>query len=81
MIKRWTAQSNYVMSYLHPRDFDVTQPIIQELSAFRKLKTYYRHQRSRKKLNQWLTDFPFIDIATAVKAIDWDDVPVVDLGD
>lgn len=81
IIKRWTAQSNYVMSYLHPRDFDASQPIIQELSAFRKLKTYIGLKGAEKKLNQWLTDFPFIDIATAVKAIDWDDVSVVDVGE
>jgi polysaccharide deacetylase family protein (PEP-CTERM system associated) len=81
MIKRWTAQSNYVMSYLHPRDFDASQPIIQELSAFRKLKTYVGLKGAEKKLNQWLTDFPFIDIATAVKMIDWDDVSVVDVGE
>lgn len=81
LIKRWTAQSNYVMSYLHPRDFDASQPIIQELSAFRKLKTYIGLKGAEKKLNQWLTDFPFIDIATAVKAIDWDDVSVVDVGE
>lgn len=81
IIKRWTAQSNYVMSYLHPRDFDASQPIIQELSAFRKLKTYIGLKGAEKKLNQWLTDFPFIDIATAVKMIDWDTVPVVDVGE
>jgi hypothetical protein len=81
IIKRWTAQSNYVMSYLYPRDFDASQPIIQELSAFRKLKTYIGLKGAEKKLNQWLTDFPFIDIATAVKMIDWDTVPVVDVGE
>ncbi|MFW5895671.1 MAG: polysaccharide deacetylase family protein, partial [archaeon] len=29
LIKRWTRQSNYVMTYLHPRDFDPEQPIIK----------------------------------------------------
>ena len=55
--------------------------IIQELSAFRTLKTYIGLKGAEKKLNQWLTDFPFIDIATAVKMIDWDTVPVVDVGE
>lgn len=53
--------------------------IIQELSAFRTLKTYIGLKGAEKKLNQWLTDFPFIDIATAVKMIDWGTVPVVEL--
>ncbi len=55
--------------------------IIQELSAFRKLKTYIGLKGAEKKLKQWLTDFSFIDIATAVKMIDWDTVPVVDVGE
>ncbi len=79
MIKRWTAQSDYVMTYLHPRDFDASQPIIQELSLFRKFKSYVGLKGAEKKLNQWLTDFQFIDIATTMEMIDWEKVPVVTL--
>lgn len=79
MIKRWTAQSDYVMTYLHPRDFDVLQPVIQELSFFRKFKSYVGIKGAEMKLNQWLTDFQFIDIATAVNIIDWNVVSVVNL--
>ena len=79
LIKRWTAQSDYVMTYLHPRDFDASQPVIQELSLFRKFKSYVGLKGTEKKLNQWLTDFQFIDISTAVKMIDWERVPVVEV--
>jgi polysaccharide deacetylase family protein (PEP-CTERM system associated) len=79
LIKRWTAQSDYVMTYLHPRDFDASQPVIQELSLTRKFKSYVGLKGAEKKLNQWLTDFQFIDIGTAVKMIDWERVPVVEV--
>jgi len=79
LIKRWTAQSDYVMTYLHPRDFDASQPVIQELSLTRKFKSYVGLKGAEKKLNQWLTDFQFIDIAAAVEMIDWERVPVVEV--
>jgi polysaccharide deacetylase family protein (PEP-CTERM system associated) len=79
LIKRWTAQSDYVMTYLHPRDFDASQPVIQEVSLTRKFKSYVGLKGAEKKLNQWLTDFQFIDIGTAVKMIDWERVPVVEV--
>jgi len=78
-IKRWTKQSNYVMSYLHPRDFDATQPIIQGLSKLRVFKSYTGLKGAQNKLEQWISDFEFIDIESAIKKIDWDNMPVVEL--
>lgn len=79
LIKKWTKQSDYVMSYLHPRDFDAEQPVIKELSAFRKFKSYVGLKGATKKLEKWLTDFEFVDIGTAVNQIDWDKAPVVEI--
>lgn len=79
------------MSYLHPRDFDAEQPVIKELSALRKFKSYVGLKKAEKKFEKWLTDFEFVDIQTAVKQIypvksndsfhgvEWDEVPVVEL--
>jgi hypothetical protein len=53
--------------------------IIQELSLFIKFKSYVGLKGAEKKLNQWLTDFQFIDISTAVEIIDWERVPVVEV--
>src|SRR5690554_5615547 len=36
LIRKWSAQSDYIMSYLHPRDFDAKQPVIKDLSVGRK---------------------------------------------
>jgi polysaccharide deacetylase family protein (PEP-CTERM system associated) len=77
LIKHWTKQSDYLMSYLHPRDFDAGQPIIPELSATRKFKSYVGLKGATAKLEKWLTDFEFVDIGTAVNQIDWGKVPNV----
>lgn len=79
LLKHWSKQSDYVMSYLHPRDFDAEQPVIKELSLPRKFKSYVGLKGATAKLEKWITDFDFIDIATAVNQIDWKNVPVVEL--
>jgi polysaccharide deacetylase family protein (PEP-CTERM system associated) len=76
-IRRWSKKSEYVMSYLHPRDFDPGQPMIKDLPLSRKFKSYVGLKGAEKKLNKWLQDFEFVDIQTAVKQIDWDKVPIV----
>ena len=67
------------MTYLHPRDFDATQPIINELSFLRKFKTYVGLKNAENKLEKWLSDFEFTDMATAIQMIDWENVPVVEI--
>ncbi|MEA4975166.1 MAG: polysaccharide deacetylase family protein [Paludibacter sp.] len=79
LIKRWTAQSGYVMSYLHPRDFDASQPMINELPMMRRWKAYVGLSGAKKKLDNWLTDFEFVDVKTAVTQINWEKVPVVQI--
>jgi len=79
LMKHWTKHSDYIMSYLHPKDFDAEQPIIKELSLLRKFKAYVGLKGAEHKLDKWLNDFTFIDIKTAVKQIDWTKVPVVKL--
>lgn len=78
-IKKWTKQSDYVMTYFHPRDFDKDQPVIKELSRSRKFKSYVGLDKAESKLNNWLNDFNFIDIQTANNQIDWEKVPKVKL--
>jgi polysaccharide deacetylase family protein (PEP-CTERM system associated) len=80
LIDKWTRQSDYLMSYLHPRDFDAGQPVIKELPLFRKFKSYVGLNGAANKLEKWLTDFEFVDIGTAVKQIDWLEAPKVELG-
>jgi polysaccharide deacetylase family protein (PEP-CTERM system associated) len=77
LIKKWTLQSDYVMSYLHPRDFDPLQPKLNDLSTFRKFKSYVGLKKTERKLKNWLTDFEFTDINTANQMIDWNQVPTI----
>ena len=53
IIKNMMNQSDYVMTYFHPRDFDIGQPIIKNLSISRRFKSYYGIKSSRKKLNKY----------------------------
>ena len=79
IIKKWTAEKDYIMSYIHPRDLDGGQPILEGLSAIRRFKAYVGTGGAERKLRRWLTDFEFTDIAEAHSIIDWDSVPVVKL--
>jgi hypothetical protein len=73
------AVSDHVMTYLHPRDFDAKQPIINELSMLRKFKSYVGLKNAESKLEKWLSGFEFTDIQTAIQKIDWENVPVVEI--
>lgn len=79
LIKHWTANSGYVMTYLHPRDFDSKQPVISDLSMIRKFKTYVGLKNAQSKLEKWLSDFEFLDVGSAVKTINWAEVPTVEI--
>ena len=75
LIKKWTKESDeYLLSYIHPRDLDAGQPMIKSLPAARKFKSYVGLKGAEQKLRCWLTDFRFVDIATADQTLDWSKV-------
>ena len=75
LIKKWSNDSEaYLLGYIHPRDLDSGQPMIKSLPVARKLKSYVGLKGAEKKLRRWLTDFQFVDIETADRAIDWSTV-------
>jgi len=79
VIKNMMKRSDYVMTYFHPRDFDPEQPIIKDLSFFRKFKSYVGLSSSIKKLERLITDFEFVDIAAADRATKWETVKQINL--
>ena len=79
IIKNMMNRSDYVMTYFHPRDFDIDQPIIKGLSISRIFKSYYGIKSSRKKLNKLLRDYDFLCVTDAVNLIDWNEVYVYKL--
>ena len=79
LIRKLLNDSDYTMTYFHPRDFDPNQPMLDGLSLKRKFKSYYNLSTSYTKLRQLVHDFDFTDMREAAKIIDWENVPVIDL--
>jgi len=77
LFKLFADNSEYIMTYFHPRDFDSSQPIIKELSILRKLKCYYGLNNSFRKFKQMLDGYNFINLTTASKLIQWGKTPVL----
>lgn len=77
ILEFFIKKSDYVMTYFHPRDFDANQPIIEELSRIRKFKSYYGLASCLDKLQNLMTDIPFIDLASAEKLVDWKKTKIV----
>ena len=73
LLRSFMKKSDYVMTYLHPRDFDEAQPMIENLSLVRKFKSYYGLSGALPKLEKLITDFEFIDLAEANNRINWND--------
>ena len=79
IIKKFTLQSTYVMTYFHPRDFDIEQPMVPGLSYSRRFKSYVGIKNCKPKLERWINDFDFIDLNQADQLINWNQVPVIKL--
>jgi polysaccharide deacetylase family protein (PEP-CTERM system associated) len=77
LIRRWTEQSNYVMTYFHPRDFDPGQPRIQGIPMQRRFRSYVGLATSFSKFQTWINDFSFVDLDTADKLVNWDSVKTI----
>jgi len=71
MIKKWTIDSDYVMTYFHPRDFDKDQPMLQHLPLIRKFKSYYGIKHSGAKFDKFVSDFKTTTMLNASKDVDW----------
>jgi polysaccharide deacetylase family protein (PEP-CTERM system associated) len=78
-IRKQFKESDYVMTYFHPRDFDPDQPRIDSLPFKRKLMSYIGLKSSEKKLRNLLKDHNFVDIPTAEAQIDWEQTPIIQI--
>ena len=79
IIKYFSSKSKYIMTYFHPRDFDLYQPRIKELSIMRRFKSYVGIKGAYDKLSTWLKNYKFIDIEDANMMIDWNKVKIINL--
>jgi peptidoglycan-N-acetylglucosamine deacetylase len=77
LIKRWTSQSDYVMSYFHPRDFDYKQPRLNHLPIMRKFKSYIGLKNAYPKFLNWISDFQVMSLSEASEQIDWGKAKII----
>jgi polysaccharide deacetylase family protein (PEP-CTERM system associated) len=79
LIRHMMRRSDYIMVYLHCRDFDRGQAIIGDLSLLRRFKSYVGIKGAFRKLKAMLSDFPFVDLRTADSLIDWDSARTISI--
>ena len=79
LIKKWIKQSEYTMTYFHPRDFDLHQPILKNISIYRKFKLYYGINGCENKLERLLREFDFIDLQEASSNINWKKTEIINI--
>jgi polysaccharide deacetylase family protein (PEP-CTERM system associated) len=80
LIKKWSKESDeYLLSYIHPRDLDGGQPMLDGLPLKRKFKSYVGTKGAAEKLRRYLKDFLFTDVKTAAETICWERVPIIEL--
>jgi hypothetical protein len=77
LIKKWHTDltdhtDNYLLAYIHPRDLDGGQPVLEGLPLARRFKSYVGLKGAEAKLRRWLKEFSFVDIATADQLVDWE---------
>ena len=72
IIKKLFKKSNYNMFYIHPRDLDPEQPILEGLTLSRRFKSYYGLSECEKKLARLLNDFSFVSVKHASMNFDRD---------
>jgi len=76
LIKKWTNNSQYVMTYFHIRDFDKEQKRVYSLRYF---KSYFGIRKALDKLQKYISEFQFSSVKQADKMIDWSEQPVIKL--
>lgn len=79
LIKKFATESSYMMSYLHPSDFDPEQPKMTHLPLLRQWKNQVGLKTSYKKFQHFLDDFEFINVEEADKLINWDNCKIIKL--
>ena len=71
LLKKWTKEDDYVMSYFHPSDFDPGQPQMPQLTKMRQFKNRVGLKGSYKKFKRYMGDFDFVNLLEADETIDW----------
>jgi len=68
-----------VIIYFLPRDFDTGQPMLPQLPAMRKFKSYVGLKGAFNKFNKWLNDFETLSLLEADARINWEETKIISL--
>lgn len=79
-IKSLMDNSQYVMSYFHPRDFDYEQPRLQ-LKLDRYFKAYFGIKNANKKFNKLMKNIHFRSISEVDKSINWSETKIININE
>jgi polysaccharide deacetylase family protein (PEP-CTERM system associated) len=80
-IHNMMLNSEYNMTYFHPRDFDSGQPVLPGMSMRRKFMSYTGLKNSFSKFNRLLNDHKFVSVGEGGTKVNWLQTPLVKLGD
>lgn len=81
LIRFWGSHTDYMMTWFHPRDFDVNQPTISGLPLKNRFKTRVGLQGAFHKWQRLLDEFDFVDLRAADLLTDWENTPLLHLHD
>lgn len=77
IIRRLLAPRPYVMSYIHPRDLDPEQPLLGDISPWRKFKATVGLRGSRSKLARLIREEAWVPIGGLMDRIGLEECPIV----
>lgn len=77
LLRKWTKQDSYVLSYFHPSDFDPGQPQMPQLTKMRQFKNRVGLKGAYNKFKKYITEFDFLDMESASKMIDWNNATII----
>lgn len=81
LLKKLTRESEYLMSYFHPSDFDPGQPNMPQLSLMRQFKNRVALRGAYDKFKRYMYDFDFESIKDADDVIDWNKCKMMNIDD
>ena len=79
LINHWGKHSDYMMTYFHPRDFDIGQPVVKNLPAMRRFKSYVGINGAFTKFQRLLDEYEFYSVEQADEIINWEVTSIMQL--
>lgn len=77
IIRRLIAELPYVMSYIHPRDLDPDQPILGDVTLWRKFKANVGLRGGQSKLVKLVQQGSWVTLGEAVSGLNRAELPVI----